>query len=110
MDRPCTMTLWRVRPGSVAEFLDTARELAEVLLRLPGRPGELTLVQSTDDAAVFHSIGWFDSQGDLEAMRQNADARRLLDHLVTLSSECRPTAHRVTYTTAGSPGPHESVC
>ncbi|WP_158647107.1 antibiotic biosynthesis monooxygenase family protein [Actinoplanes sp. ATCC 53533] len=97
------MTLWRVRPGDEAAFLDTTRELAEVLLRLPGRPGELTLVQSTDDPTVFHSIGWFHSQDDLEAMRQNADARRLLDRLVTLSSECRPTAHRVTYTMAGPP-------
>ena len=103
MDRPCTLILWRIHPGSEAEFLDTMRELVEVLLRLPGRPGGLTLVQSTDDAAVFHSISWFHSQDDLEAMRQNADARRLLDQLVTLSSECRPTAHRVTFTTAGPP-------
>jgi antibiotic biosynthesis monooxygenase (ABM) superfamily enzyme len=103
-DRPCTMTLWRVRPGNEAEFRDTTRELAEVLLRLPGRPGELTLVQSTDDAAVFHSIGWFHSQDDLTAMRQNDDVRRLLDRLVTLCSECRPTAHQVIYSTAGAAG------
>lgn len=102
MDRPCTMTLWRVHPGREDEFLDTVRELAEVLLRLPGRPGELTLVQSTDDPAVFHSIGWFHSQEDLEAMRQNDEARRLLDQLVAQSAECRPSAHRVTYTTAAS--------
>jgi hypothetical protein len=103
MDRPCTMTLWRVRPDGEADFLDKVRELAEVLLRLPGRPGELTLVQSTDDPAVFHSVGWFQSQADLEAMRQDADARRLLEDLVALSVECRPTAHQVTYTTAGAP-------
>jgi antibiotic biosynthesis monooxygenase (ABM) superfamily enzyme len=95
------MTTWRVRPGSEAEFLHTTRRLADVLQRLPRRPGELTLVQSTEDEAVFHSIGWFESQDDLEAMRQNVDARGLLDRLVTLCSEFRPTAHRVVYTTAG---------
>jgi antibiotic biosynthesis monooxygenase (ABM) superfamily enzyme len=100
MDRPCTMTTWDVRPGSEAEFLETAMRLADVLLRLPGRPGELTLVQSIDDETVFHSIGWFDSQDALEAMRQNVDARSLLDQLVALCNEFRPTAHRVLYTTA----------
>jgi antibiotic biosynthesis monooxygenase (ABM) superfamily enzyme len=101
MDRPCTITLWRVRPGSEADFQETARALADVLLRLPGRPGELTLVQSMEDQAVFHSIGWFHSQEDLDAMRKNADARRLLDQLVTLCLEFRPTAHRVVHTNAG---------
>lgn len=103
MDRPCTMTMWRVRPGSEADFLQTVRTLADVLQGLPGRPGELTLVRSTDDDAVFHSVGWFHSQDDLEAMREHADARRLLDRLVALCSEFRPTAHHVVYTTAGPP-------
>ena len=103
MDRPCTMTLWRVRPGSEADFQATARLLADVLLRLTGRPGELTLMQSTEDPTVFHSVGWFHSQDDLDAMRQSADARQLLDRLVTLCSEFQPTAHRVVYTTVGPP-------
>ena len=55
MDRPCTLTVWRVHPGHEAEFLETARQLAEVLRLLPGAPGDLTLVQSVDDPAVFHS-------------------------------------------------------
>ncbi|WP_214407946.1 antibiotic biosynthesis monooxygenase family protein [Pseudonocardia lacus] len=97
------MTRWRVRPDGEAEFLDAVRELAEVLMRLPGRPGELTLVRSADDPTVFHSIGWFHSQGELEAMRQDPDARRLLDHLVAICAECRPTAHHVVHTTAGPP-------
>ena len=97
MDRPCTVTFWRVHPGQEADFLDAARQLAEVLRRLPGAPGDLTLVQSIEDPAVFHSIGWFHSHDELEAMRQNVDARRLLDQLVTLSAECRPSAHRVIY-------------
>lgn len=97
MDRPCTLTFWRVRPGEEAEFLDTARQLADVLRQLPGAPGDLTLVQSTEDPEVFHSIGWFHSQDELEAMRQDADARRLLERLLALSAECRPSAHRVIY-------------
>jgi antibiotic biosynthesis monooxygenase (ABM) superfamily enzyme len=97
------MTFWRVRPGSEADFQEAARLLADVLLRIPGRPGALTLVQSMEDPAVFRSIGWFHSQEDLDAMRQNAEARQLLDQLVTLCSEFRPTAHRVVYTTAGPP-------
>jgi antibiotic biosynthesis monooxygenase (ABM) superfamily enzyme len=96
------MTTWRVRPGSEADFLETARSLADVLLRLPHRPGELTLVQSIEDESAFHSIGWFDSQDELEAMRQNVDARSLLERLVALCTEFRPTAHRVVYTTAGA--------
>jgi hypothetical protein len=60
-------------------------------------------VQSMEDQNVFHSVGWFHSEEDLNAMRQDADARQLLDHLVTLCSEFRPTAHRVVYTTAGTP-------
>jgi hypothetical protein len=84
MERPCTMTWWRVRPGNVAEFLDTANLLADVLLRLPNPPGGLTLLQCADDEAVFETIGWFHSQQDLEAMRQNEDARALLERLVTL--------------------------
>jgi hypothetical protein len=94
------MTMWRVRAGGEADFLETARRLADVLLHLPHRPGELTLVQSVEDESVFHSIGWFDSQHELEAMRRNADARALLDRLVALCTEFRPTAHRVLYTTA----------
>jgi hypothetical protein len=100
MDNPCTMTRWRVSPDAEAEFLHTAHELAEVLLQLPGRPGELTLVQSVDDASIFHSVGWFHSPGDLAAMREDAEARRLLDRMVTLSAECSPSAHRVVYSTA----------
>jgi antibiotic biosynthesis monooxygenase (ABM) superfamily enzyme len=95
------MTWWRVQPGNEAEFLDTAHRLADVLLRLPNPPGGLTLVQSADDEAVFETIGWFHSQQDLEAMRQNDDARALLERLVALCSEVRPTAHRVVYSTAG---------
>jgi hypothetical protein len=53
MDRPCTLTFWRVLPGREADFLDAARQLADVLRRLPGAPGELTLVQSVEDPAVF---------------------------------------------------------
>jgi antibiotic biosynthesis monooxygenase (ABM) superfamily enzyme len=102
--RPCTLTEWRVRPGCETDFVATAEELAAVLLALPGRPGELTLVQSTGDAAIFHTLGWFHSQDDLEAMRENADARGLLDRLVTLSSDFRPTAHHVVHTTAGPDG------
>jgi antibiotic biosynthesis monooxygenase (ABM) superfamily enzyme len=94
------MTWWRVRPGNEAEFLATARRLADVLLALPNPPGGLTLVQSTDDEAVFETIGWFHSQQDLQAMRDNDDARALLERLVGLCSEFRPTAHRVVYATA----------
>ena len=97
MDRPCTLTSWRVLPGQVDAFLDTARQLAEVLRQLPGAPGNLTLIQSVEDPAVFHSIGWFHSEGELEAMRRDTAARQLLEHLVTLSAECRPSAHRVIY-------------
>ena len=100
MERPCTMIIWRVRPGSESHFQETARRLVDVLLRLPGRPGGVTLVQSMEEPGVFHSIGWFQSEEDLVAMRENPDARQLLDKLVTLCSEFRPTAHRVVHTSA----------
>lgn len=96
------MTRWRVRPGDEAEFLQTSHRLADVLLRLPNPPGGLTLVQSTDDEAVFETIGWFHNPHDLEAMRHDDDARGLLERLVALCSEFRPTAHRVVYATTGT--------
>lgn len=37
-------------------------------------------------------------------MRENVDARRPLDRLVTLSSGFGPTAHHVVHTTAGPDG------
>lgn len=46
---------------------------------------------------MFHSIGWFHSPDELEAMRQDADARGLLERLLALSAEFRPSAHRVIY-------------
>jgi hypothetical protein len=51
--------------------------------------------------AVFETIGWFHNQQDLEAMRHNDEARLLLERLVVLCSEVRPTAHRVVYSTTG---------
>jgi hypothetical protein len=63
----------------------------------------LTLVQSADDEAVFETIGWFHSQQGLEAMRHNDGARVLLERLVALCAEFRPTAHRVVHATV-APG------
>ena len=104
MDRPCTNTVWRVRPGSDAGFLETAHELAGVLFGLPNPPGGLTLVQSIEGQAVFATIGWFHRQEDLDAMRENDEARWLLERLVSLCSEFRPTAHRVLYSQSGTSG------
>ena len=98
MDRPCTLTTWRVTPGKQDAFLEAIEELEAVLLQLPGPPGGLDVLQSVDDSAVFHTIGWFHSQGDLDAMREHENARRLLEELVSLSSEFRPTSHIVVRT------------
>lgn len=95
MDRPCTLTMWRVLPVQEVAFLETIDRLTGVLQNLPQRPGGLTLLQSIDDPAVFHTVGWFHRDEDLEAMRRNATARQLLDRLVGLCSEFRPSAHSV---------------
>jgi antibiotic biosynthesis monooxygenase (ABM) superfamily enzyme len=95
MDRPCTLTRWRVELDHQAAFHDTLDQLEAVLLRLPGPPRTLIVLQSRDDPAIFHTIGWFDSQSDLEAMREEADARRLLEELVSLSAEFQASAHTV---------------
>ena len=98
MDRPCTLTMWKVQPDQQQAFQDTISRLESVLLRLPEPPGALTLLQSVDDPTVFHTIGWFHNQEDLDAMREHTHARQLLEDLVKLSSEFRPTAHLVLRT------------
>ena len=98
MDRPCTLTTWRVTPANKDAFLETIDQLEAVLLQLAEPPGGLDVVQSVDDPAVFHTIGWFHSQADLNAMREHGDGRRLLEELVRLSSDFRPTSHVVVRT------------
>ena len=93
MDRPCTLTTWRVTPGNQDAFLGAVDQLEAVLLQLDEPPGGLAVLQSTGDPTVFHTIGWFQSQADLDVMREHEDARRLLEELVRLSSECLPTSH-----------------
>ncbi len=95
VDRPCTMTMWQVLPGREQVFLETVRQLAQVLQDLPHPPAELTLLRSADDPAAFCSFGWFYTTDDLEAMRQDAGARDLLERLVTLCSDFHPSAHLV---------------
>ena len=95
MDRPCTLTMWQVRPGLEQAFLETLSQLAQVLQDLPHPPAELTLLQSATDPAAYCSVGWFHTTEEMEAMRQDAGARQLLERLVTLCSEFHPTAHRV---------------
>lgn len=102
MDRPCTLTMWRVELDRQQVFQATLSQLETVLLRLPEPPGALILLQSKDDPAIFHTIGWFHNQSDLDAMREHGDARRLLDELVMLSSEFHPTAHSVVHMAAES--------
>ena len=58
MDRPCTLTMWKVQPDQQQAFQDTISRLESVLLRLPEPPGALTLLQSVDDPTVFHTIGY----------------------------------------------------
>ena len=53
-------------------------------------PKGLTLLQSVDDPTVFHTMGWFHIQEDLDAMREHTHASQLLEDLVKLSSEFRP--------------------
>ena len=98
MDRPCTLTMWRVELDRQTAFQEVISQLETVLLRLPNPPEALILLRSSDDPAIFHTIGWFGSQSDLDAMREDEDARRLLDELVTLSSEFHSTAHSVVRT------------
>lgn len=98
MDCPCTLTTWRVTPSNQHAFSEAIDRLEAVLLQLADPPGSLTLLQSIDDPAVFHTIGWFRSQADLDAMREHQDARRLLGELVRLSSEFHPTSHIVVRT------------
>jgi len=95
MDRPCTLTMWRVEPDQQPAFRESLDQLESVLLELRAPPQALILLRSRDDPAILHTIGWFDNETDLEAMRRHRDARRLLEELVTLSSEFHPSAHTI---------------
>ena len=51
-------------------------------------------MQSATDPAAYCSVGWFHATEEMEAMRQDAGARQLLERLITLCSDStrQPTA------------------
>jgi hypothetical protein len=93
--RPCTVISWKVNPDSLALFLETMDELLETMGSLPAQPGGLILSRAVDDPLLFHSLSWWETQADLEAMRAAAHVRDKLEALVALCTEVAPSAYEL---------------
>jgi hypothetical protein len=90
-----TFGMWRVKPGRQADFIAAWQALGDIFRQLPQPPaGKGTLVQSVSDPALFYSYGPWLSLADIEAMRQNAEARAGLEELRQYCTEAQTGAYR----------------
>lgn len=91
-----THAMWRVDGDRVDEFIEAWEELSRVFAGLPRPPvGEGTLLQSSTDPALFYSFGPWASEADVQAMREDAGARRALEEVRRSCSEATPGLYRV---------------
>jgi hypothetical protein len=90
-----TLGMWRVKPGQQADFIAAWQALSDIFRQLPQPPtGKGTLVQSVSDPALFYSFGPWLSLADIEAMRQDAQARAGLEALRHYCTEALAGAYR----------------
>jgi hypothetical protein len=90
-----TLGMWRVKPGQQADFIAAWQALGDFFRKLPQPPaGKGTLVQSVSDPLLFYSFGPWVSLADIEAMRQDDQARAGLEALRHYCTEALAGAYR----------------
>jgi quinol monooxygenase YgiN len=90
-----THALWRVKPGHEEEFIAAWKALADTFLHLPTPSSHGTLIQSLTDPTLFYSFGPWDRLEDIEAMRQDPQARQAIQDVMALCTEATPSSYRV---------------
>jgi hypothetical protein len=89
-----TLDMWRVKPGQQADFIAAWQALGNIFQHLPQPPaGKGTLIQSVSDPALFYSIGSWVTLADIEAMRNDAEARARLETLRQYCTEAETEAY-----------------
>jgi hypothetical protein len=90
-----TLGMWRVKPGQQADFIAAWQALGDIFRQLPQPPaGKGTLVQSVSDPSLFYSFGPWVTLADIEAMRQDDQARAGLEALRRYCTEALAGAYR----------------
>ncbi|HYO49774.1 MAG TPA: antibiotic biosynthesis monooxygenase [Chloroflexia bacterium] len=90
-----THALWRVKPGHEEEFIAAWKALADAFSHLPDPPSHGTLIQSLTDPTLFYSFGPWDKLEDIEAMREDPQARQAIQDVMALCTEATPSSYRV---------------
>lgn len=90
-----TLGVWRVTPGREAEFIAEWEALGQVFSRLPHPPGTGRLVQSLSEPALFYSFGPWERLEDIDAMRNDPQAKAGIQRLVGLCTEATPGTFRL---------------
>jgi hypothetical protein len=90
-----TLGMWRVKPGQQTDFITAWQALSDIFRQLPQPPtSKGILVQSVSDPLLFYSFGPWLSLADIEAMRQDAQARAGLEALRYYCTEALAGAYR----------------
>lgn len=91
-----TLAMWKVKPGSEAEFVDAWKALAETFHGLPKPPAGMgVLVQSLTDPSTYYSFGPWASADDIAEMRENPDAQASISKVMDLCTEGQPGGFRL---------------
>jgi quinol monooxygenase YgiN len=90
-----THALWRVKPGHEEEFIAAWKALADAFSHLPTPSRHGTLIQHLTDPTLFYSFGPWDRLEDIEAMRQDPQARQAIQAVMALCTEATPSSYRV---------------
>ena len=93
-DRPYTLAMYRVRPGSESEFIRVWNELAYTFASLPHPPLWGTLIRSVTDRTLFYSFGPWATAADVQAMRESP-AAAAFGKLHALCQEMTPGNYEV---------------
>ena len=90
-----TLGVWKVKQGQEAEFIAAWKALGQVFSQLPDPPGTGKLVQSLSEPTLFYSFGPWQRLEDIEAMRNDPQAKAGIQRLVGLCTDATPGTFRV---------------
>lgn len=90
-----TLAMYRVRPGSENDFIQSWNALAETFRSLDNPPLWGTLIRHASDRRLFYSFGPWQDAGDVRMMRENPDAGRAFARIRELCEEMTPGDYEV---------------